>query len=146
MKIPHDPRHLGDPSGGSKTISEPVVCSAQTMQLSYVKISTISKWTESSFHLSLITKEYHRVRPTRFLKLCYVWHKLYTYLALTLTLSWNGPNEIPHDPGHLGVPLGASKTIFELMVHLVKSLDLSCTNTNTISKRTETRFQTTLVT
>jgi hypothetical protein len=28
-EIPHDPRHLGDPSGASKMISKPMVCLAQ---------------------------------------------------------------------------------------------------------------------
>jgi hypothetical protein len=54
-EIAHDPRHLGVPSGASKTISKHVVRSVQTMHLSCVKISTISKWTESSFQLSLVT-------------------------------------------------------------------------------------------
>jgi hypothetical protein len=31
-------------------ISEPMVCLAQIVYLSYVKINTISKWTETSFH------------------------------------------------------------------------------------------------
>jgi hypothetical protein len=30
------------------TISEPVVCSTQTMQLTCIMVSTISKWTETS--------------------------------------------------------------------------------------------------
>ena len=54
-EIPHDPRHLGVPFGASKMIYEPMVCSAQTMHLSCVKISNISKQIEMSFHLSLIT-------------------------------------------------------------------------------------------
>jgi hypothetical protein len=54
-EILHDPRHLGVPSGVLKTLSKPMVCLAQTMHLSYIKISTISKRTESSFHMSLIT-------------------------------------------------------------------------------------------
>ena len=39
----------------SKMISEPVVRLAQTVHLSCVKISTISKWTEMSYDLSLVT-------------------------------------------------------------------------------------------
>ena len=54
-EIPNDPRHLGVPSGPSKTISEPMVCSTQTVHLSCIKIITISKWTKMSFHLSLVT-------------------------------------------------------------------------------------------
>jgi hypothetical protein len=42
-EIPHDPRHLGVPSGASKTISEPMVYLAQIVHLSCVKISTITK-------------------------------------------------------------------------------------------------------
>ena len=59
-EISHDPHHLGVPSGATKMISEPLVCSAPTAHLSCVKISTISKRTETSFHLSLVTQENHR--------------------------------------------------------------------------------------
>ena len=34
-------------------------------------------------------------------------------------------SEIPHDPSHLGVPSGASKTISELMVRLAQTMHLS---------------------
>ena len=54
-EISNDPRHLGVPSGASKMISEPMVRLAQTSHLSCVKISTISKQTETSFHLSHVT-------------------------------------------------------------------------------------------
>jgi hypothetical protein len=50
-----DPRHLGVLSSVSNTIFETVVSSAQTVHLSYVSISTFSKRTESTFHLSLVT-------------------------------------------------------------------------------------------
>jgi hypothetical protein len=39
----------------SEMIFAPMVRLAQTMQLFCVKISTISKWTKMSFHLSLVT-------------------------------------------------------------------------------------------
>jgi hypothetical protein len=48
-KIPDDPRPLRVPSGVSKMISKPTVRSAQTMHISYIKINTISKQTETSF-------------------------------------------------------------------------------------------------
>jgi hypothetical protein len=48
IEFPHDPRHLGVPSGASKMISMPMVCSTQIVHLSYFKISTISKRTELS--------------------------------------------------------------------------------------------------
>jgi hypothetical protein len=59
------PTHLGVPSVASKTIFEPMVRLAQTAHLSCVKISTISKQTQTRFPLSLITQEYRRVRPKR---------------------------------------------------------------------------------
>jgi hypothetical protein len=54
-EIWHDPRQLGVPSGASKTISDAVVHLAQTVLLSCVWISTIFEWTESRFHLSIVT-------------------------------------------------------------------------------------------
>jgi hypothetical protein len=55
-------------------------------------------------------------------------------------------NELPFEPRHLGVPYGASKTISEAMVYLVQTVHLSCTETNTVSKQTETTFHLSLVT
>ena len=69
-----------------------------------------------------VTEEFHLVHPKRFLSLWYVQRKPFTYLALTLTPSPNGPNEIPHDPRHLGVPSGASKTISEPMVRSAQTV------------------------
>jgi hypothetical protein len=72
-------------------ISKPLVHSAQTVYLSCVKISTIPKRIEMCFHLSIITKEYHRVHPKRLLSLWYVWRKPWTYLESRLALSPNRP-------------------------------------------------------
>ena len=44
-------------------ISMPEVHSAQTVHLSCAKTNTISKQTETSFHLRYITKEYHSGVP-----------------------------------------------------------------------------------
>jgi hypothetical protein len=54
-------------------------------------------------------------------------------------------NKILNDP-HRGVPLGVSKMISEPMVRLVQTMHLSFTNTNNISKWTETIFHMTHVT
>jgi hypothetical protein len=54
-EIPYDPHHLGVPSVASEMIFEPIVHSVQTVHLSCVKISTISKWSEPTFDFSLIT-------------------------------------------------------------------------------------------
>jgi hypothetical protein len=55
-------------------------------------------------------------------------------------------NELPFEPRHLGVPSGASKMIYESVVRLAKTVHLSCTETNTVSKQTEMRFYMTHVT
>jgi hypothetical protein len=54
-EIRQDPRHLRVPSGLSKTISDAMVRSTQTVHLSCVKISTIFEQTKSSFHVRLVT-------------------------------------------------------------------------------------------
>jgi hypothetical protein len=54
-EIPDDPRHLGAPSGASKTISEPVVRLVQTMHLPSNKTNTISKQTETRFQMTHVT-------------------------------------------------------------------------------------------
>jgi hypothetical protein len=91
IKILHDSRHLGVASGAPKTISELTVHSTQTVQLSCTKLSTVSKRTEMSFHLSLVTQEYLLVHLKQFLSLWYVWRKPWTYHAPKLTLSPNVP-------------------------------------------------------
>ncbi|WP_220092615.1 hypothetical protein, partial [Enterococcus sp. HPCN18] len=62
-EILYDTRHLGVLLGASKYISKHMVRSMQFVHLSCIKIRTISKQTEPRFHMSLVTKEYHRVRP-----------------------------------------------------------------------------------
>ena len=86
------------------------------------------------------------MHPKRYLILWYVWRKPCTYLALTLTPSPNGPNEIPHDPRLLGVQSGASKMIFEPMVRSAQTKYRSCVKISTICKRTEMSFQLSFVT
>jgi hypothetical protein len=139
-EILDDPRHLGVPSGATKMISEPMECSAQTMHLSFVKITTISKQTKTGFHLSLVTLEYHRVRLKRFLSLWYVWRIRAPILHPHKHHLQTFQNESPHDPRHLGVPPGASKTISEPKVHSAQTLHNKCVKISTISKWTKTSF------
>jgi hypothetical protein len=82
--------YRGVPSGASKMISEPMVCLAQTMLLPCTDTNTLSKWTETRFHVTHITKEFHRVHPKWFLSVWCIWPKPSTFLALTLTLYLNG--------------------------------------------------------
>jgi hypothetical protein len=145
-EIWHDLHHLGVPSGTSKMISEPMVHLAQTVLLSCVKISTISKWTEPSFHMSLLALEYDRVRSKRFLTLWYIWHKPSTYLALTLTPSLN---ELKWDSTWATSPrssIGFVQNYFQAYGSLAQTMHLSCVKISTISKRTETSFHLSLVT
>jgi hypothetical protein len=95
---------------------EPLVRSTQTMHLSCIKISTISKWTKRSFQLSLVT---------------------------CIQMDRNG---IPHDSSHVGVPFGVSKMISEPMIRSVQKVQLSCVKINTISKQTKRSFQLSLIT
>jgi hypothetical protein len=88
-EIPHDQCHIGDPSGASKMISDPMLHSAQIVHLSCVNISTISKQTKTSIHLSFISYEYHRVCLTWFSSLWYVQRKPCSYLASRLAQSLN---------------------------------------------------------
>ena len=113
--IPPDPRHLGVPSGASKTISEPMEHLAQTVHLSYINTNTISKRTErdSIWPTSSGASKTISEPKVRLVQTC-------TYLTSTLTPSPNRPNKIPQDPCHLVVASGASKTISEPMVRLAK--------------------------
>jgi hypothetical protein len=54
-------------------------------------------------------------------------------------------NELPLEPRQLAVPLGSFKMISVPMVCLALTVHLSCTDTNTISEQTETRFHMTHV-
>jgi hypothetical protein len=121
-------------------ISVPMVHSAQTVHLSCAKINTISKQTEASFHFSHVTWEIYWVRPKRFLSLLHIRRKPCTYFASRLALSPNGPNELPFDPHHQGGPSCVATMISMLIVHLAQTVQLSCTEINTISKRTEASF------
>jgi hypothetical protein len=145
-ELPLEPHHLGVPSGTSKTFSEQMVCSVQTVLLSCTNTNTVSKRTKTRFHMTHVTYEFHRVHPKLYMMYWYVQSKPCTYLASRFALSTNRPNRAPLDPPHLGVPSGVSKTIYEPMVHLTQTEQLSCTDANIVSKLIETRFHMTHVT
>jgi hypothetical protein len=54
-EIRYDPRYLGVPLGASKMVSEPMVHSAQTMQVSYTNTNTIFKQIEMRVYMTHIT-------------------------------------------------------------------------------------------
>jgi hypothetical protein len=84
-EIPHDPRHLGVPSGKCKMISKPMVRSMHTMHYFASRLALSPNGL--SFHLSLSTSGYRRVSPNWFLSRWYIWCKPCTDLAPTVTLS-----------------------------------------------------------
>jgi hypothetical protein len=143
-EIPHDPRHLGVLLGTFKIISEPMVRSTQTVH--YLASRLALSPNGLSFHLSLLTSEYHQVHPKRFVSRWYIWSKLYTYLAPTLTLSLNGKKRSSTWPTSPRSSMGAPKMIFEPMVLSTQTVHLSCINISTISERTKTSFYMSFVT
>ena len=86
-EIPHDPCHLGVPSGASKMISETMIYLAQTVLLSCSYTDTVYKQTKKRFHLTHVTYECHWVRPNQLSGLWYVRRKPCTYLASGLAIS-----------------------------------------------------------
>jgi hypothetical protein len=123
-EILDDPQHLGVPSAMSKIVSKAMVRLAQTMQLSSIKISTISKRIEMRFNLSLKPRS-----AIRFIQndLC-AYGTIGTNYAPILH-----QNEISHDPRHLGVPSTAFKMISEPVVRSAQTVHLSCIMISTIS-------------
>jgi hypothetical protein len=116
-----------------------MVRSVQTVHLCCVKISTIPKWNESSFCLSLVTYEYHWMCLKWFLSLWYVSRKR-TNLAPKLALSPNGPKWDSTWTSRIGLSSGASITISEPMVCSAQSMHLSYVKICTLFKRTESSF------
>jgi hypothetical protein len=146
LKHPLELRHLGVLLGASKTISEPTVCLALSVHLSCTNTNTTFKWTKTIFYMTHVTLEFHRGRPKQFLSIRYARRKPCTYLASILALYQMNWIKHPLELSHLGVLLGASKTISEPTICLAQTMHLSWTDTNTISKWTKTRFHMTHIT
>jgi hypothetical protein len=136
-ELPLDKCHPGVPSGVPKMISEPIARSAQTLHLSCMEINTISKWTKTSFHFTHVTGEVHWVQPKNF-------HARGTFGANRAPILHRDSHrlradqsELPLDPRHLGLPLGAPKMISEPIACLAQMGYLSCVEISTISKETK---------
>jgi hypothetical protein len=141
-KIPHDPRHLQLSIWCIQTNFWACGMLAQNVHLSCVKISTIPKQTEMSFHLSLVIYDYQRVHPKWFLSLWYVrrkpWYvrcKSCTYLALGLALSPNIPKQASTWASSPRRAIGCAKMIFEPMERYAQTVHLSSVKISTISKK-----------
>jgi hypothetical protein len=89
---------------------------------------------------------YHRVRSKWFLILWYVWSWPCTYLAPIIRLS---PNRLIRDCTWRTSSIssiGCVQDDFWAMVRSAQSVHLSCSDTNTVSERTEMSFHLSLVT
>jgi hypothetical protein len=136
---PPEPRYLGVPSGVLKMISMPTVCWYKPC--SYLALTpTISPnglvvpWSS----IGCVQNDfwaYGTFGANSAPNLRQGWHYFQT--------DWI---ELPLEPHHFGVPSNASKMTSEPLVCLAQNLHLSCTDTNTISKWTNTRFHKTHVT
>jgi hypothetical protein len=145
-RAPPDPHHLGVPSGASKMIYEPLVCFTQTEHKSCTDANTVSKqikWDStcptSPRSFNGCFQYYFRAYVTFDANRTPILHQELHYLQMDRT-------ELPLKPRHQGVPSSASKMISIPMVCSVQNVHLSCFDTNTISKRSKTRFHTTHVT
>jgi hypothetical protein len=119
---------------------------AQTMHLPCAETNTISKQTETSFHLTYIYHEYHRVFPKWFPCPWYIRRKLCTYLALRLTLS---PNKLKCSSTWSTPPGNTNWCVrrdFRAHGTFGETLHLSCLEINTNSKRNTMSFHLTNVT
>jgi hypothetical protein len=54
-ELPFEPRHLGVPSGASKTLSEAMVHLAQTVHLPCTETNTVSERTKRRFYMTHVT-------------------------------------------------------------------------------------------
>jgi hypothetical protein len=145
-ELPLEPRHLGVPLRASKMIYGPMVRLPQTVHLYCPDTNTLSKWTNKRFHMTHSPRcsigcvhDDFWADGTFSANHTPILNQDYYYLQTNL-------DKLPLEPWHLGVSLGASKTISEPMVRSAQTVHLYCTNNNTVSKQTETRFHITHVT
>jgi hypothetical protein len=124
----------------SKTISEPMEHSTQVVHLYCTDTNTISKRTETRFHMTLSARssigciqDNFRADGTIDTNCATILRQDYHYLQTE-------SNKLPLEHRHLGESLGASKMISVPMVRSVQAVLLYCTDTNTIPKQTEMRF------
>jgi hypothetical protein len=88
-KLLLEPRRLGVPSGASKWFPSLWYVRRKIVHLSCVENNTISKWNETSLHLTHITYEYLRCAQSHFDALD-IWRKPYICVAPRLKISPNG--------------------------------------------------------
>jgi hypothetical protein len=119
-------------------ISEPMVCLAQTVQLSCTDTNPILKQNKTRFYMT--HGEFHRVHPKTISEAMVCLAQTVHYLMSRLALSLNILNWASTWASSPSVPSGASKTIFEPKVCLAQTMHLSCTDTNTVFEQSKLRF------
>jgi hypothetical protein len=140
-----DPRHLWVPPGLPKMIFEPTACSAQTMHIPYITINTISKLTEMRFIWH--TSPRSSIGSAKMiLSLWNVCPKPCTYIAPRLTLSPNGLKGSSTWPTPPRSSIRSAQNDFWAYCMLGINRALSCLETSTTSKETETSFHLTHIT
>jgi aminoglycoside N3'-acetyltransferase len=113
---------------------------AQTVHLYCTNTNTVSKWSKMRFHMTHSSRtsigciqDDFRAYGTFGTNRAPILRKDYHYLQ-------TDSNKLPLEPRHLGVSSDASKTISKPVVHSAQTVHLYCTDTNNVSKQTETRF------
>jgi hypothetical protein len=132
-EIPHDPRVLGVPSGASKTISKPMVCSMQTMH--YLASTLALSPNGPSFHLSLGLPS--SVPKTISMLMVCLRQTVHLSCIYTNTVSKQKEERDSTWPTSPRGFVGVSKMIFKPMVCSTQMVHVSCIKISTIFKRTE---------
>ena len=133
------------PLTASKMIYKPMVRLAQTMHLSCTDTNNVPKQKEARFHITHVTRSSFGCVQNDFRAYGTFDANRAPTLRQDLQYVLKDRNELPLEPGHLLVATSASKMISDPMVRLARTMHLSCTDTNTDSKRKEARFHMTHV-
>jgi hypothetical protein len=133
-ELPLEPHHLGVPSSVSQTISMPMVCSVQTVQLSCTNTNAVFKWTKTRFHTTHVTYEFHRVCPKLFFEPMVRSVQTVHLCCVMSSTTFKRTEQSSTRPSSPRSTIGASKTINEPMVRLTQTEHLSCTDANTTLK------------
>jgi hypothetical protein len=121
-------------------ICEPKVHSTQTVHLYCADSYTVSKRTKTRFHMTHLSRSSIECVQDDFRAYGMFGTNRAPILHQDLHYLQMDSNKLPLEPRHLGVSLDASKMISEPMVHSAQIVHLYCTDTDTVSKQTKTRF------
>jgi hypothetical protein len=112
----------------------------QMVHQSCTDTNTVYKQTKMRFHTTHVPYEFHRVSPKLIMSLWYVQCKPCTYLVSKITTVSKRTEQ------RSTRPLSPNRLNRDPMVCFTQTEHLSCTDTNTVSKQTKTRFHMTHVT